>query len=173
MTAPAFALACGLFYLGLGALALLPSLVIVRDALPHFIGLFAVSGSLDALHIAIGVWGLAAWSGALSAVTYARWTAVILGLCALAGLTPGVYPALPLAGHNIWLHGLGALLAAYVGFRSLARTLAPLATPTAAAERRHGRPDRRETTAIVAVERRRGAFDRRESRYGGNTLAAG
>ena len=171
MSAPAFALLLGIFYTGLGSLAMLPSLALVRDGLPYLFALFAASGALNALHIAIGLWGLVAWSGALSAVGYARAVSILLALLALGGVAAALTGSpMALGGHNVWLHGLTALAAAYVGFRSLARR----PSLTASWQERRRRPaERRHAARPVALERRSSRGDRRGTGYGGSTLAAG
>lgn len=158
MSAPAFALILGLLYTGLGAFAMLPSLVVAREGLPYLFGLFAVSGVLNALHIGIGLWGLVAWSGAYGAVAYARMVGIVLAILALGGVVAILVPgALPLrGGYNIALHALTALAAAYVGFRSVARR--PLVRATVQERRHHS--DRRVAERPVALERR-GSADRR------------
>jgi hypothetical protein len=67
---------------------------------------------------------------------------------------------MPLQAHNIWLHAITALAAAYVGWRE----------PLAARERRRMAGDRRQRMMPVAQERRFGLADRRE-RFGGMSAA--
>jgi hypothetical protein len=151
MSAPTFGLICGLVYIGLGILGLL--------------GFFAENALLSGLHFLAGIWGVAAWIGALSAVTYARSMAVLMGALALMGLIPGLntlFGLMPLHGH-VWLHAATAVAAAYFGFRSVARQEHGM-------NRRHNQPNRREAERPVAYERRRGTYDRRG--FGG-TLATG
>ncbi|HEY4746528.1 MAG TPA: hypothetical protein VIH38_03155, partial [Steroidobacteraceae bacterium] len=74
----------------------------------------------------------------------------------------------PLYGHDVWLHALTAIAAAYFGFRTAARSVAA-SLQEVPAERRHSGATRRKAARTVANERRKGAFDRRN--YGG-TLAA-
>lgn len=164
MSAPGFALVVGLGFTALGFLGFLPA------AAPgeQLLGLFPVNGVLNVLHIVAGFWGLFSWSGATSAVNYARALAAILGVLALLALyaTFGTPVALlPVQGHYAWLYGLVALLAAYFGYRSLARR-------ERHAERRRT-PERRLASRPVVYERRLGAYDRRQARFGGTTLAAG
>jgi hypothetical protein len=124
------------------------------------------------VHFLLGFWGLVAWSGALSAVNYARSLAVASATLALMGLIPGLKTAFglaPLYGHEVALHALTAIAAAYFGFRTAARSVAA-ALREAPAERRRAGASRRKSARPVAYERRKGAFDRRN--YGG-TLAAG
>jgi hypothetical protein len=170
MSAPAFALVAGIFYSALGLLGMLSSLVMPAPESPSQLGylfsLFAVSSVLNGAHLLIGAWGLAAWSGALSALTYARSLAGLTAAFALLGMIPGMsnaFGAMPLHGHNVWLHGLTAAFAAYIGFRSKAKLA------ISRKERRHSRPDRRHLAQRVALERRHRAYDRRDR----GSLAAG
>lgn len=181
MTAPSFTLLMGLFYTGLAGLSMLPSLEIARDGVPYLFGLFAVSGPLTLVHVALGLWGLVAWSGALGAVGYARAASLLLALLALGGVAAMATGGMvALRGHNIWLHALTALAAAYFGFRSAARRPMLVASfkerrreGVERLERRRSVLDRRVAVRPVVQERRGGRADRRESGYGGSTLAAG
>jgi hypothetical protein len=137
----------------------------------YLFGLFAVNAVLNGVHFLLGFWGLVAWSGALSAVNYARALAAVSAVFALMGLIPGLKTAFglaPLYGHEVWLHALTAIAAAYFGFRTAARSVAAALQEAPAERRRTG--SRRRSARPVAYERRKGAFDRRN--YGG-TLAAG
>ena len=54
-----------------------------------------------------------------AAVTYARSVAIIYGVLTVMGLIPNlntIFGLLPLHSHDIWLHALTALVAAYFGF---------------------------------------------------------
>jgi hypothetical protein len=162
MTTSSFALLNGILYLGLGLLAMLPSLLL-NGAL---FGMFAASPVLSAIQLAIGLWGVVAWSGKLNPVTYARACAVLFGALAAMGFAPFLSSGLgfaPLSGPNVWLHAITALAAAYFGFR--------VTTAAGHAERRRNSADRRNASRRVVEERRHGAYDRRHGEYGG--LAAG
>jgi Domain of unknown function (DUF4383) len=153
MSAPTFALIVGLAYIVAGALG--------------FIGSFPVTKLLSALYLAVGLWGGAAWAGATSAVRYARSIAVLFGVLAVLGLVPVLSPffgPMSLGGEHPWLHAATALIAAYFGFRSLARR------PQKKERRRNVSADRRRALRPVAYERRRQVADRR---FGAGTLAAG
>jgi hypothetical protein len=166
MSAPAFALAAGLVYTALGFMGFAPALLLAGERL---FGLFPVDASLNALHLVLGFWGLFAWSGALGSVSYARGLAVVAGVLAVLGLYGTLqqpFALLPVQGHDVWLHAATAVIAAWFGFRSLARR-------EMHAERRHGARNRRVAERPVAMERRGGTFDRRQAQYGGSTLAAG
>ena len=181
MSAPSFALISGLLYVALGILGMLASLLIGAPAdapapsvtmnYGYLFGVFAVNAVLNGVHFLLGFWGLVAWSGALSAVNYARSLALVSAVLALMGLIPGLKTAFglaPLYGHDVWLHALTAIAAAYFGFRTAARSVAA-SLQEVPAERRHSGATRRKAARTVANERRKGAFDRRN--YGG-TLAA-
>jgi hypothetical protein len=186
MSAPTFAFIAGIVYMGLGVLGMLASLVIgppsdapapaITMNFGYLFGVFAVNAVLNLAHFVLGFWGLIAWTGALSAVNYARSLSFVGAALALMGLIPGLktaFGAAPLYGHDVWLHALTALLAGYIGFRSTARlAVAMTAAPAgkASVERRHTSMTRRRVTRPVAEERRKGEFDRRD--YGG-TLSAG
>lgn len=178
MSAPTFAFLMGVFYLAFGIFGALPSLLappptgappLAFDALYGlFLGLFPVNLAHDFVHAAIGVWGLAAWAGAASALRYARITAALFFIIALMGLVPGLntfFGYMPVYGNDVWLNLLTAATAGYFGYRTLA-----LAEPAAHGERRRGTSIRRQSMRPVAYERRKGPFDRRA---GGGTLAAG
>jgi hypothetical protein len=144
VSAPSFALLAGLLYVAAGVLGLL-------------FGLVPASLIHHAAHFAIGLWGLAAWTGAASAVTYARSLAAIAAAFALLGLT-GLDTALgmlPLDTRDLWGHIVIGAFGAYFGFRTAA-------LPEAHAERRRNMPsDRRRAARPISLERRRGTADRR------------
>jgi hypothetical protein len=165
MTAPSFAFVLGVAYTAAGILGLFSLLVLPPPAgapalsVPSqhgmMFGLFAVNSVLNGVHILIGMWGLLAWSGAESAVRYARVVAILTALLAVMGLIPGPHIAfglMPLYGYNVVVHAATAILAAYVGFRSRARRR------TAAAPRKERRhlADRRQVLRPAAYERRAG-----------------
>lgn len=161
--AATFALAAGFAYLAIGLLGLVPVMLVPppADAPPtHFallygylFGLFPVNVMDTALHIGVGFWGLCAWSRRCSAVAYARTLTLLFGALAVLGLLPGaqtLFGAMPIDGHDVWLHAVSAL-AGYSAWR---------ATP--ARERRHNAGERRRRAAPVARERRFGLADRRQ-----------
>jgi len=159
-----FALIFGIAYLAAGVLGLVPAaLQSPPEGAPatsfgvlygYLLGLFPVNVLHTAVHLVIGLWGIAAWSGALSALGYARSLAVIYGVLAVMGMVPGlntVFGLIPLHSHDIWLHGGTAAVAAYFGWRHEA----------VAAERRDAIDDRRQHGAAVDTDRRGGLEDRR------------
>lgn len=181
MSAPTFALIIGLAFTGAGLLGFIPSLVMPAPAgapatsvaLAHgyFLGLFPVNALHNLVHVAVGLAGLAAWAGALSAVGFARGLAVLYAVLAVMGAIPGlntVFGLIPIHGHDIWLHALTAAAAAYIGFRSAVRQ--GVRRPQTR-ERRHNAGERRHALKPVAYERRRGAYDRRQA-FANSTLSA-
>ena len=137
MTVFHFALLAGIAFLAAGILGLVPALLFPppADAPPttltllygYLIGLFPVNVLHTAVHLVVGVWGLAAYAGLTSSIVFARALAVIYAVLAVAGLVPGlntVFGFIPIHGHDVWLHGLTALVAAYFGFIVPARAAA-------------------------------------------------
>jgi hypothetical protein len=83
------------------------------------IGLFPVNAVHNLVHLAYGLGGLFAYRSVGASRWYARIMAITLGVLTVLGLIPAmrtVGGVLPLYGHAIWLHGLEAVLAAYVGW---------------------------------------------------------
>src|SRR5688572_17607431 len=125
-----FALIIGIAYLGAGLLGLVPAALQPPPAdapattftvlYGYLLGLFPVNVLHSAVHLVIGAWGIAAWSGSMSARGYARSLAVLYGLLAVMGLVPGlntVFGLIPIHSHDVWLHGGTAVIAAYFGWR--------------------------------------------------------
>jgi hypothetical protein len=125
----------------------------------YLLGVFPVNELLSAVHLAIGALGVAAWRGMTNPLVYARSVALLFGVLALMGLIPGMstlFGALPIYGHNVWLHAGSAAIAAYFGWRSTEPNM----------ERRN-RMERRQRMLPVARERRLGLADRRQLAYAG------
>ena len=164
MKTSTFAFLAGLAYLVAGLLGLVPAMLMPppADAPPttftllygYLLGLFPVNVVHSALHLAIGAWGIAAWRRASDPALFARALALLYGALAVLGMLPLFNTLLgwiPIHGHDIWLHGVTAAIAAYFGWRG---ELSP-------AERRGARLDRRHRFQPVMQERRRGMVDRR------------
>jgi len=83
------------------------------------LGLFPVNLIHNLIHFSWGVWGIWAWRRYASARLYARILAPVLAIFSVLGVISTVYTTfglLPLFGHDVWLHGLEALLAGYLGY---------------------------------------------------------
>lgn len=125
-----FALVAGVVYVLAGVAGFVPAFVTAPPAGPdlavetgygRLFGLFPINVLHNLVHLAIGVWGLAAYGSWSAARTFARSLAVIYGVLAVMGFIPGLntmFGLAPLFGHDIWLHAGTALVAAYFGFRT-------------------------------------------------------
>ena len=173
MKTSTFALIFGLAYAVAGLMGLVPLFLTPPppDAPPttftilygYLFGLFPVNLIHTLLNLAIGVWGLAAWAGRRSAITYARSLAVFFGALAIMGMLPllnTLFGMMPIHSGDVWLHAFSAVIAAYFGWYHQAE----------AAERRRFSYDRRQKMMPVAKERRFGLADRREQ-FGGMSPA--
>ena len=173
MKTSTFALIIGIAYLGAGILGLIPAALVPPpiDAPPtnftllygYLLGLFPVNLLHSLVHIVIGAWGISAWSGRSSSISFARGLAILYGGLAVLGMFPLLNTAMgmiPIHGNDVWLHGITAVVAAYFGWRQ----------PAGISERRHILGDRRQRMFPIARERRFGLADRREG-FGGMSPA--
>ena len=128
MNTRTFALVWGILFLLIAATGFIPGLLqppgpghpdMAVDALyGDALGLFPVNIIHSGLHLLYGIWGLAAsrsWSGSQS---YAKVVAISYGGLVILGLIPGLntlFGLVPIFGHDVWLHGLLAIPAAYYG----------------------------------------------------------
>ena len=142
MTVTRFALIMGIAFLAVGLLGFVPAaltadpigggghaghdLVIAGYGEGYLLGLFHVNWVHSLIHVLFGVGGIIASRVASSSVLYARIVAIAYGLLAIMGLVPAlntVFGLVPIHGHDVWLHALLALVAAYFGFAtSIPRT---------------------------------------------------
>lgn len=122
-----FALIAGVLYGLVGILGFVPGMLRPAAGPPLTIdggygllfGLFPVNVLHNLVHLGLGVWGIAAYSSFGKARTYAASIAVIYGVLTIMGLIPGlntVFGLIPIHGHDVWLHALTAIVAAYFGF---------------------------------------------------------
>lgn len=121
-----FALIAGIVFLGAGFAGFVPALLTPLDrelAVPamqgRLLGLFPTNVLHNLFHIAFGVWGIIAYRNVVWATLFARTTAVIYGLLIIAGLIPmldTMFGLIPIYGHDVWLHAILAVAAAYFGF---------------------------------------------------------
>jgi hypothetical protein len=99
------------------------------DALPlhvhmsygYLLGLFPINILHNLFHFCVGLLGLAAYRKFSTALLFARGLAIVLGILTLMGFVPGLnttFGFFPLYGHAIWLHGIEAVAALYLGFLS-------------------------------------------------------
>jgi len=173
MKTSTFALVFGIAYLAAGLMGLVPAMLVPPpiDVPPtnftllygYLLGLFPVNLLHSLVHLVIGAWGISAWSGRSSSISFARGLAILYGVLGVMGLLPLLNTTLgmiPLYGNDVWLHGITAVVAAYFGWRQ----------PAGISERRHILGDRRQRMFPIARERRFGLADRREG-FGGMSPA--
>lgn len=138
-----FALIAGIAYTLVGVLGFFPAMLTppgatapdlaVSGGYGYLLGLFPVNVLHNLVHVALGVWGLAAYREWDAAKGYARGLAVIYGILTVMGLIPGLntmFGLAPLFGHDVWLHALTAVLAAYFGWGGPAKEPEPVTTST-------------------------------------------
>jgi hypothetical protein len=134
MNAKYFAMALGVIYIIVGIAGFIPGLLMEPNlAAPdvslttgygNLFGLFPVNILHTLVHLGVGVWGVAASRRPGAARKFAQSVAVIFAVLTIFGLIPGLktlFGLIPLHGHDVWLHALTAIVAAYFGFRSSAR----------------------------------------------------
>lgn len=83
------------------------------------LGLFPVNILHNLVHLAFGVWGVAAARSLSAARLYARLVAISYAALTILGLIPATnttFGLIPIYGHDVWLHALLAAAAAYFGF---------------------------------------------------------
>lgn len=127
-----FALVFGVVYLLVGIAGFIPGLnnhdttdlikpLAVEAAHGRLMGLFPVNAMHNIVHILIGIWGIVGSRSLGGARLFARGVVVLYGLLTIMGLLPmpamqTMFGLAPLYSHDIWLHALSALVAAYFGF---------------------------------------------------------
>jgi hypothetical protein len=128
MTIRLFALIFGIVFLLIGIAGFIPGLIhtpaferdlAVGQGYGYLFGLFPVNVLHNLVHLAFGIWGILAYRGLGAAVTYARVVAIAYGLLAIMGFIPvlnTVFGLVPIYGHDIWLHAVLAIVAAYFGW---------------------------------------------------------
>jgi Domain of unknown function (DUF4383) len=125
VTARGFAALCGALYVALGLAGFIPALwerpstgpaLTVRVFHAAVLGVFVTNIVLSMVHLVIGLWGVMAANSRYSALVFARGSAAVFLLLAIAGLIPldivrTAYGTAPLYGNNAWLHLASAAVA--------------------------------------------------------------
>lgn len=124
-----FALVIGVAFVAAGIGGFLPGVtlaphanhpeLVVSTSYGLLIGLYPVNVVHNLVHLVLGGAALLAFLGRISARGYVQALAVILAAFTVVGLLPVVnttFGVLPLFGHAVWLHGLEAAAAGYLGF---------------------------------------------------------
>ena len=89
------------------------------DGYGHVFGLFPTNFLHNAVHIVVGVLGLAAATSFSGSLVYNRGIAIVYAAIALMGLLPATnttFGLMPIFGNNVWLNALTAIGAGYFGF---------------------------------------------------------
>jgi hypothetical protein len=85
----------------------------------YLLGLFPVNILHNLFHFTVGILGLLAYRQYSTARLFAQGLAITLAVFTVMGLLPlfnTMFGWFPLYGHDIWLHGLEALIGGYLGF---------------------------------------------------------
>jgi hypothetical protein len=134
-----FALVYGIVFLLVGIAGFIPGLKTPMDMDVHLVingtsgrlfGLFPINSLHNLVHLAFGVWGIVAYRTFLASRVYGRSVAIIYAVLTIMGLIPilkTVFGLVPLYSHDVWLHALLAIVAAYCGF---AHTVEEHTSPT-------------------------------------------
>lgn len=84
---------------------------------PRVLGLFPVNLLHNLVHLAFGVWGVAAARAWGSAKAYCQAAGVIYLVLAVMGfIVPETFGLIPIGGNDIWLHLVLGIPLAYFGF---------------------------------------------------------
>jgi hypothetical protein len=134
-----FALVLGIAFLLVGVMAFIPGLVtenghdlhVKGPGTGYLLGLFHVNILHNAIHLLFGVWGIVAWRSFDASRMYARVVAIAYGVFAVLGILPApmntVFGLVPIHGHDVWLHAVIAIAAAYFGWATVPQTRATTA----------------------------------------------
>ena len=96
------------------------------ETAPRALGLFPVNLLHNLVHLAFGVWGVAASRSWGASRSYAQIAGVTYLLLAVLGfVTPELFGLVPIGGNDIWLHLLLGLPLAIAGFTAR-RPIAPV-----------------------------------------------
>lgn len=93
------------------------------------LGLFPVNIVHNPFHFAWGVTGLLAFRTYPSALKFSRYFGVTLAVLTIMGILPPLktgFGFMPLYGHDIWLHGLEAVIGIYLGFFAVRKHQLPV-----------------------------------------------
>lgn len=124
-----FALIFGIVFLIIGISGFIPGLsqevhgghpgVTVDASSANVFGLFPVNLIHNIVHLAFGLWGLAASRSLGGAKTYAKGVGIVYALLTIMGLIPGLntmFGLTPLFGNDVWLHALLSAAGIYFGW---------------------------------------------------------
>lgn len=129
MSIRTFARVFGIVFLLIGLSGFIPGVTtphthpdVTMDAgLGLAMGLFPVNLLHNLVHIAFGIWGLAASRSLGGSRGYFKGTSIIYAVFTVMGLIEAMrlwttFGLVPLYGNDVWLHALLAAIAGYFGF---------------------------------------------------------
>lgn len=129
MTSRQFAKYIGIAFLLVGGLGFISPLVTpapldgmgltVQTGFGYLLGLFAINVLHNIVHLVVGLWGVTASRNTVDSVRFARDLAIFYGVLTIMGVIPGLdttFGLIPIFGHDVWLHAITALGAAYYGY---------------------------------------------------------
>lgn len=93
--------------------------LIVDTSYGLLLGLFPVNVIHNLFHFGVGLMGVLAFRSYASALQFSRFLGIALAILTVMGLIPLLSTGFgfwPLYGHDIWLHGIEAVLGVYFGF---------------------------------------------------------
>ncbi|MBE9158091.1 DUF4383 domain-containing protein [Nodosilinea sp. LEGE 06152] len=134
MSVRLFALISGVVYLLVGILGFIPGLVALPTTAPdlaveagygYLLGIFPINVLHNIVHLAVGFWGVLSYRSYSGSRNYSKGLAIFYGLLTIMGFFPVLqttFGLIPIFGHDIWLHALTALIAAYFGFMAKGRS---------------------------------------------------
>ena len=96
------------------------------DGYGNVLGLFPTNFLHNAIHIVVGVLGLAAATSVGGSLVYNQLFAIAYLGIALMGLIPGAnttFGVMPIFGNNVWFNALTGLIAGYYGFIKPAKAI--------------------------------------------------
>lgn len=124
-----FTMIAGILFVLVGIAGFVPGLTTMPRAMDpamtadmaygRLFGLFPVNWIHNVVHLAFGVWALAASKNFVQSRIYCRASSIIYGVLTVAGLIPGLntmFGLVPLHSHDVWLHAVIAIGAAYFGY---------------------------------------------------------
>lgn len=130
-----FALIVGIVFLFVGIAGFIPGLISMpavasdapldvpnlrfTDGYGNVLGLFPTNFLHNAVHIVVGVLGIAAATSFSGALVFNRGFAIAYAAIAIMGLLPftnTTFGLMPIFGNNVWFNALTAAAAAYYGF---------------------------------------------------------
>lgn len=92
--------------------------LLVETSYGLLLGLFPVNIVHNLFHLGVGIAGLLAFRTYASAVQFSRFLGIALAILTLMGMVPALQTGFglwPLYGHDVWLHGLEAVVGLYLG----------------------------------------------------------